>query len=67
MIATLAAQATEESLPVKKAVRIVGRMEPTMVGDGAAAAAEVEVDVNLTGIAVRLEGEIIQALFGQKI
>ena len=54
----LAAQATEASLPVKKAVKIVELMEPTMAVDEVAV--DVEVDVHSTDIATLLEGKKIQ-------
>lgn len=50
-----AAQATEANLPVKKAVKIVVLMVPTMDVDVEADA--VEVDVNSTDIATLLEGK----------
>lgn len=50
----LAAQATEESLLAKKAVKIVVLMELTMVVDEATV---VEEPVNLIDIAILLEGE----------
>jgi hypothetical protein len=55
VIAMLAAQATEESLP-KKAVKIVVLTEPTMAVAEATAGV---VDVNSTDIAQLLEGEEI--------
>jgi hypothetical protein len=60
----LAAQATEESLPVKTAVKIVELMEPTMAVDEVAVG--VEADVRSTDIATLLEGKKIQGLCAKK-
>ena len=61
VIAMPVAQATEASLPVKKAVKIVELMEPMMVGDEAAV--DVEVDALGTATATLLEGKGILPLY----